>query len=255
MLLHCGNAAEEVAHEGEQGRPAQASQYGERCESAPTHAGNAGNEWHECADEGEESTEEHCQRPPLLDHLFGFFDTFRRHGLDFAGFENTPSEEMADPIVALVADDRSAPYYGQQCHQRQCRFAGRAVGGGEHAGCEQQRVSRQEREEHHTRFHEDDDEDEAQRGGHAHGDPAGYGRARILQQFHKEVNNIHAFPNYSFVRYPDRPAMTVSGKPSTTLSADRTAIPCPYRYLSKSAHSRKHSYKPPRIRIFPGESS
>ncbi|BAQ95668.1 hypothetical protein BIFANG_02297 [Bifidobacterium angulatum DSM 20098 = JCM 7096] len=53
--------------------------------------------------------------------------------------------------------------------------------------------------------------------------------------------------------------MTVSGKPSTTLSADRTAIPCPYRYLSKSAHSRKHSrkhsYKPPRIRIFPGESS
>ena len=52
---------------------------------------------------------EHSQRTPLLNHFLGLFDAFRSHGLDFAGFDDATSEEVADPVVALVADDRGAP--------------------------------------------------------------------------------------------------------------------------------------------------
>ena len=45
----------------------------------------------------------------------------RRSGviaLDSAGFDDATAEEVADPVVALVADDRSAPDHRQQREQR-----------------------------------------------------------------------------------------------------------------------------------------
>ena len=118
MLLHGRNAAEEVAEQREQGGSAQAAEHGERGETAPTHAGNAGNERHERADEREETAEEHGERAPLFDHAFGFGEAFGGHSLDSAGFDDATAEEVADPVVALVADDRSAPDHRQQREQR-----------------------------------------------------------------------------------------------------------------------------------------
>ena len=109
MLLHGRNTAEEIAEQREQCGPAQTAEHRERRETAPAHAGNAGNERHERADEREEAAKEHSQRTPLLNHFLGLFDAFRSHGLDFAGFDDATSEEVADPVVALVADDRGAP--------------------------------------------------------------------------------------------------------------------------------------------------
>ena len=137
MLLYGRNAAEEVAEQREQGGPAQAAEHGERGETAPTHAGNAGNERHERADEREEAAEEHGERAPLFDHAFGFGEAFRSQGLDLTGFDDATAEEVADPVVALVADDRSAPDHGQQREQRQRGNAGLGVGCGEEAGGEQ----------------------------------------------------------------------------------------------------------------------
>ena len=113
MLLHGRNAAEEIAEQREQRGPAQAAEHGERREAAPAHAGNAGDERHERADEREETAQEHGQRTPLLDHLLSLLDALRSHGLDLAGFEDATAEEVADPVIALVADDRRAPDHRQ----------------------------------------------------------------------------------------------------------------------------------------------
>ena len=107
------NAAEEIAEQREQRGPAQAAEHGERREAAPAHAGNAGDERHERADEREETAQEHGQRTPLLDHLLSLLDALRSHGLDLAGFEDATAEEVADPVIALVADDRRAPDHRQ----------------------------------------------------------------------------------------------------------------------------------------------
>ena len=94
---------------------------------------------------------------------------------------------MSDEVVALIAQDRSNPHYGQQCHQRQPAVALR----GEEAGCEQQRVAGEEREEHHARLNEYDEKDEAERRCGAHGNPAGDCAARVLQQIDDEMNETH----------------------------------------------------------------
>ena len=191
MLLHGRNAAEEIAEQREQRRPAQAAEHRERRETAPTHAGNTGNERHERADEREETAKEHGQRAPLLNHLLGFLDALRGHGLDFAGFKDATAEEMADPVVALVADDRGAPDHRQQSEQRQCGHAGLCVGGGEEAGREQQRIARQEREEHHAGLNEDDKENEAEGRRDAHGNPAGDRGTGVLDEVDEEIDDIH----------------------------------------------------------------
>jgi len=97
---------------------------------------------------------------------------------------------VSDEVVALIAQDRRNPHYGQQCHQRQPAVALR----GEEAGCEQQRVAGEEREEHHARFDEYDEEDESEGRRHAHGNPTGNRGTRILQQFDDEINEAHVFP-------------------------------------------------------------
>ena len=191
MLLHGRNAAEEVSEQREQCGPREAAQHGERRETAPAHAGNAGDERHEGADEREEATQEHRQRAPLLNHLLGLFDTLRRHRLDFAGFDDAAAEEVADPVVALVADDRRAPHDRQQRDQRQRGDAGLGVGRGEEAGREQQRIAGQEREEHHARLDEDDEENESEGRRHAHGDPTGDRGARVLEQVDEEIDDSH----------------------------------------------------------------
>ena len=98
---------------------------------------------------------------------------------------------MADPVVALIADDRCAPDNRQQREQRQSGDAGLGVGCGEETGCEQQRVARKEGEEHHARLDKDDEEDESKRRGDAHGDPAGNRSARVLEQIDEEVDDSH----------------------------------------------------------------
>lgn len=98
---------------------------------------------------------------------------------------------MADPVIALVADDRRAPDHRQQSEQRQCGHAGLCVGGGEEAGREQQRIARQEREEHHAGLNEDDKENEAEGRRDAHGNPAGDRGTGVLDEVDEEIDDIH----------------------------------------------------------------
>ena len=120
--------------------------------------------------------------------------SLRSQRLHLAGLDNTAAKEMTDEVVALVADNRRAPNHRQQPEQRQRGLAGRSIRGCEHAGREQQRITGQEREEHHARFDEYDEEDESEGRRHAHGNPTGNRGTRILQQFDDEINEAHVFP-------------------------------------------------------------
>ena len=98
---------------------------------------------------------------------------------------------MTDEVIALVANDRRGPHDGQQHIQRERGLACRRICGGEAPGGEQQRITGQEREEHHARLDEHNQEDEPQRGRDAHGDPGCDGRARILEQPDQKINEPH----------------------------------------------------------------
>ena len=76
MLLDCGDAAEEIAQEGEEGGPYQAAQDTEGGEASPAHSGDARYEGHEGPDEGEEASQDHGQGAPLVDQAFGLGDSF-----------------------------------------------------------------------------------------------------------------------------------------------------------------------------------
>ena len=136
---------------------------------------------HERTNEREEAAQEHSQRAPLFNHALGFGQSLRSQRLHLAGLDNTATKEMTDEVVALVADNRRAPNHRQQPEQRQRGLAGRSIRGCEHAGREQQRITGQEREEHHARFDEYDEEDEAEGRRHAHGNPTGNRGTRILR--------------------------------------------------------------------------
>ena len=76
MLLDCGDAAEEIAQEGEEGGPYQASQDTEGGEASPAHSGDARYEGHEGPDEREEASQDHGQGAPLVDQALGLGDSF-----------------------------------------------------------------------------------------------------------------------------------------------------------------------------------
>lgn len=63
--------------------------------------------------------------------------------------------------------------------------------GGEEAGREQQRIARQEREEHHAGLNEDDKENEAEGRRDAHGNPAGDRGTGVLDEVDEEIDDIH----------------------------------------------------------------
>ena len=185
VVLHEGNATKEVAQQREQRAPRDAAQHVEDHEVAPVHAAHARDKRYERADEREESAEEDGQMAPLLEELLALLDALGRHDLDLARLDDLAAEEVADHEVALVAQDSRAPRRGQQRHDVE------ATALREEARGKQQRVAGQEREEHHAGLDEDDEEDAAVGHERAGGNPAGNGRARVVQQLDDEVDEAH----------------------------------------------------------------
>ena len=187
VVLYKRNAAKKVAHEHEQRNPRNAANGVEQGELAEIHVARARDERRKRAEERHESRNDDGKAAVFREKVVEFGHALGRERLDFAGIDDARTEEAGDPVVRRVAQNGSHAEHDKRGPNIQA-----ATVGGKHARREQERITRQKREEHQARF---DEHDKEQRRIHPHrtkrDNPARNGSARVGKQVQEELNDVH----------------------------------------------------------------
>ena len=187
MVLHKRDAAEEIAHEHEQAYPRNTANSVEQGELAEIHVARTRDERCERAEERHETRNDDGEAAVFREEVVELGHALGRERLDFAGIDDARAEEAGNPVVRRVAQNG-----GHVEHDKRGPNIQAATVGGKHARREQERVTRQKREEHQARF---DEHDKEQRRIHPHrtkrDNPARNGSARVGKQVQEELNDVH----------------------------------------------------------------
>ena len=187
VILHKWDATEEVAHEHEQTYPRNAANGVEQGELTEIHVARARDERRKRAEEWHETRNDDGKAAVFRKKVIELGHALGRERLDFARIDNARAEEAGNPVVRCVAQNG-----GHVEHDKRGPNIQAATVGGKHARREQERVTRQKREEHQARF---DEHDKEQRRIHPHrtkrDNPARNGSARVGKQVQEELNDVH----------------------------------------------------------------